>query len=117
MTNLSHHQVDLFVGAKLREFRTAHGMSQQSVASQIGVTFQQLQKYERGTNRISASKLWALAKIFRVGVSAFFEGIDTDEEPAPLLDRAGESMLRAYRRIEDPNLRRKAAGLVRALAN
>lgn len=68
------HPVDIQVGRRARERRTLAGMSQTAVAEKLGLTFQQIQKYERGHNRISASKLYELANIFDVPVAYFFEG-------------------------------------------
>ncbi|MBU4434694.1 MAG: helix-turn-helix domain-containing protein [Alphaproteobacteria bacterium] len=79
MTNSSPHPVDLHVGQRIRLRRKLVGASQTQVAEALGLTFQQLQKYERGTNRISASKLHALALHMQVPISWFFEGL---EEPA-----------------------------------
>lgn len=69
------HLVDLHVGARLRLRRRALGLSQSALADAVGLTFQQLQKYERGANRISASKLFAFAAILTVPVGFFFEGL------------------------------------------
>ena len=66
------HPVDIEVGRRARECRTLEGMSQTAVAEKLGLTFQQLQKYERGHNRISASRLYELAQLFDVPVSYFF---------------------------------------------
>jgi transcriptional regulator with XRE-family HTH domain len=69
------HPVDDHVGAKLRELRKSVGMSQSTLAGRLGLTFQQVQKYERGTNRVSASKLYETAAILGVPVADFFEGL------------------------------------------
>lgn len=74
--------VDVYVGQRVRTRRTLMGLSQEKLGEAIGLTFQQVQKYERGTNRISASKLWKLSKILDVSVSYFFE--DLGEGDAPL---------------------------------
>lgn len=74
------NQVDAIVGQKLRELRMLAGLSQSDLAATINLTFQQLQKYERGVNRISASKLYLLARHLNVPVSAFF--VDLDRPPA-----------------------------------
>ncbi|MBI3516003.1 MAG: helix-turn-helix transcriptional regulator [Proteobacteria bacterium] len=67
--------VDVYVGARVRERRVALGMSQTDLAALIGLTFQQVQKYERGTNRLSASALWRAAKALGVPVLYFFDGL------------------------------------------
>lgn len=75
------HQVDLHVGQRLRQRRTLLGMTQQKLADAVGIKFQQIQKYESGANRISASRLWVIARALEVPVSHFFEGL-TEEERA-----------------------------------
>ena len=75
------HQVDLHVGQRLRQRRCLLGMTQQKLADAVGIKFQQIQKYESGANRISASRLWVIARALEVPVSFFFEGL-TDEERA-----------------------------------
>lgn len=73
------HPVDRHVGARLRALRIQRGLSQGAVAERVGLTFQQLQKYEKGTNRVSASKLFELAGILDVPVQEFFLGIAGDQ--------------------------------------
>lgn len=68
------HPVDVHVGARIRQRRFLVGMTQQVLAARLGVTFQQLQKYEVGANRVSASRLWDIARLLDVPVSFFFEG-------------------------------------------
>ena len=70
------HPVDVHVGARVRLRRTALGMSQEKLGDAIGLTFQQVQKYERGTNRIGASRLYELSRVLEVPVSFFFEELD-----------------------------------------
>ena len=67
--------VDVHVGERVRTYRTLSGMSQEALGECLGLTFQQVQKYERGWNRISASRLWSMSQLFGVPVSAFYEGI------------------------------------------
>jgi len=69
-------EVDAFVGAQLKLLRKAAGFSQTDLANKVGVTFQQIQKYERGTNRIGASRLWELCKVFDVAPGRFFDGVE-----------------------------------------
>jgi len=69
-------EVDVFVGAQLKMLRKSAGFSQTNLANQVGVTFQQIQKYERGANRIGASRLWEFCKIFNVEPGRFFEGVE-----------------------------------------
>ena len=67
--------VEIHVGARVRERRVSLGMSQRDLGNYLGVSFQQFQKYERGVNRISAGKLWALSNFFEVPIEWFFEGV------------------------------------------
>ncbi len=69
------HPVDLHVGARLRDRRSELGLTQASVAQAVGIRFQQIQKYESGANRISASRLWELSQTLEVGIDYFFEGL------------------------------------------
>lgn len=69
-------EVDVFVGAQLKVLRKSAGLSQTELANQVGVTFQQIQKYERGMNRIGASRLWSLCEVFNVKPDRFFDGLE-----------------------------------------
>jgi len=79
MTN----EIDRHLGKRLRQRRRLLGQTQQQVAEAVGVRFQQIQKYECGANRISAARLWLLAKALEAPVGSFFEGIEDDMEAAP----------------------------------
>lgn len=68
------HPIDIRVGQRIREIRKSLGMTQRVIAKQIGVRFQQVQKYEAALNRVSASKLWMIAEVLGVGVEDLFEG-------------------------------------------
>jgi len=70
--------VDLHVSARLRERRVKVGISQERLGFDVGLTFQQIQKYEKGTNRISAGKLWRFARALRVPVGYFFTGLPAE---------------------------------------
>jgi transcriptional regulator with XRE-family HTH domain len=80
------HPIDLHVGQRLRQRRCLLGMTQQKLADAVGIKFQQIQKYESGANRVSASRLWVLAEALQVPVSHFFEGLSR-EDRAELEDR------------------------------
>ncbi len=118
--------VDVHVGKRLRQRRTLLGMSQEKLAQAFGVSFQQVQKYERGANRISASRLYLLTKILDVPVTYFFEGLPTvtptqaDTEAADTPDRMTSretlELVRAYYRISDPVVRKRLVDLARALS-
>jgi transcriptional regulator with XRE-family HTH domain len=75
------HPVDRHVGRKVAERRIMLGYNQSDLAKALGLTFQQIQKYEKGANRISASKLWAMADFLKVEISHFFEGLDGLSDP------------------------------------
>ncbi len=112
--------VDVHVGRRARERRTLEGMSQTAVAEKLGLTFQQLQKYERGDNHISASRLYELAQLFDVPVSYFFEGMEGGKN-APSRDdmvtkRETLELVRAYYAISDPDVREKIRKLTQAAA-
>src|SRR5258707_14516594 len=72
------HNVDIHVGARMRQRRALLGMSQTAVGDAVGLTFQQIQKYERGSNRISSSRLYGLARVLAVPVSYFFDEIPSN---------------------------------------
>lgn len=114
------NEVDVFVGQRLRELRMLAGLSQSDVAAGLGLTFQQLQKYERGFNRVSASRLYKLAQFFRVPVSVFFEGLDSQTgspiavsdaqasdavDPTTLRSREALMLARYFQSIRDPQVR------------
>lgn len=86
------HPIDQHVGRRIRERRKLIDQSQETLAGALGVTFQQIQKYERATNRVSASKLWLTAQAQGVHVSWYFDGLDPDSKPARDQAVAGELM-------------------------
>ena len=120
------HPIDVHVGHRVRLRRTLLGMNQSAIAEALGLTFQQVQKYEEGTNRISASKLWNLTQILDVPVSYFFDDMPADQagpapsgngqEPDVLLKSETLKFVRAYYRITDPSARKQVYQLVKALA-
>lgn len=81
-------EVDAFVGSQLKSLRKSAGYSQTELANKVGVTFQQIQKYERGTNRIGASRLWGFCKVFEVSPDKFFEGVEDYLETAQASEQA-----------------------------
>ncbi len=132
--------VDAYIGARLRLRRSLMGMSQGQLGQAVNLTFQQIQKYENGTNRISASRLFELGQILNAPVAYFFEGVASDAPPAviiqggvsdntqqPLENTAqvdGEllrrretlKLIRAYYHITDPKQRRKVYELIKTMA-
>ncbi|MDX3928912.1 MAG: helix-turn-helix transcriptional regulator [Shinella sp.] len=118
--------IDVQVGDKIRMRRRVLGISQEKLGSALGVTFQQVQKYEKGTNRVSASRLQQISDVLNVPPSYFFAGeAGTIREDAPAEDgiasfissREGLDLNIAFARIDSPALRRKIVGLVTALAD
>ena len=122
--------VDIHVGSRVRLRRTLLGMSQEKLGGALGLTFQQVQKYERGTNRIGSSRLYQLSRILDVPVSFFFDdmpdevvaGGDGLAEAAQsrfnqqdLSKRETLELVRAYYRILEPNIRKRVFDLVKAL--
>ncbi|WP_142849358.1 helix-turn-helix domain-containing protein [Telmatospirillum sp. J64-1] len=120
------HPIDIHVGSRVRMRRTLVGMTQDQLGQALGITFQQVQKYERGTNRISASRLHDMACILGVPVSFFFEEMpvgqnaapaQADDDADPMGKRETLELVRAYWRITDPRLRRQVYDLARVLAD
>jgi len=117
--------IDRHVGARLRVRRTILGMSQSQLGKAAGITFQQLQKYENGVNRVSASKLYRFASVLGVPVLFFFEGVDAKphggrrtarHEMEPLHKRETLEFVRALTRISNPVVRKPLADLIFAVA-
>jgi transcriptional regulator with XRE-family HTH domain len=99
------HLVDIHVGANVRLRRKAMKVSQSDLADALGVSFQQVQKYERGTNRISASRLYDIAACLGVNVEYFFRGLDVNKEP---IAAEGEEIVQEF--IRHPRIIRIATG-------
>ena len=118
------HPVDRHVGLRIRMRRKEMGVSQERLAEALGITFQQVQKYERGANRVSASKLWEIAGALRTPVAYFYDGLGDQEAAAAQRDAAQDFMLSsegielmaAFPRIQEPAIRRKIVELVRVVA-
>ncbi|MGR3270756.1 XRE family transcriptional regulator [Thalassococcus profundi] len=119
------HPVDVHVGKRIRHRRWLVAMTQQQLAEKVGIKFQQIQKYETGANRVSASRLWDIADALDVPVSFFFEGIEenpvqangNDAVPADLLgDKEALDLVRSYYAIPE-NQRRRLFELARVLSD
>jgi transcriptional regulator with XRE-family HTH domain len=124
--------IDIHVGSRVRLRRNMLGLSQEKLGEAIGLTFQQVQKYERGANRVGASRLYDLSRVLDVPVSFFFEDIAPGEDIAarpgglaetgegyeadPMLKRETLELVRAYYKIADPHIRRRLFDLAKALA-
>ena len=119
------HPVDLHVGKRIRQRRWLVGMTQQQLAEQVGIKFQQIQKYETGANRVSASRLWDISEAMDVPVNFFFEGIEqevaavgsSESVPADLMgDKEALDLVRSYYSIPE-NQRRRLFDLARVLSD
>jgi transcriptional regulator with XRE-family HTH domain len=132
----SANPIDVYVGSRVRLRRTLHGMSQEKLAEALGLTFQQVQKYERGANRIGASRLFDLSRVLGVSPGYFFEDMPDASQAAspaevikgkvraemeqsvadPRLKRETLELVRAYYRINDPKVREQVMAMAKALA-
>jgi transcriptional regulator with XRE-family HTH domain len=128
----SPNPIDIHVGSRVRLRRMMLGMSQEKLGEHLGITFQQIQKYEKGTNRIGASRLQAIARVLNVPVAFFFEdapgltpvagnqGFEESQAASYVVDflssSEGLSLNKAFVRIRDAKVRRKVVELVRAIA-
>jgi transcriptional regulator with XRE-family HTH domain len=116
------HPVDAHVGKRVRHRRWMVGMTQQQLADKVGIKFQQIQKYETGMNRVSASRLWDIADALGVGISFFFEGIDdaraesSASERDILGDKEALELVRSYYLIPEAQ-RRRLFDLARVLSD
>ncbi|HBZ42769.1 MAG TPA: transcriptional regulator [Maritimibacter sp.] len=118
------HPVDVHVGKRIRHRRWMVGMTQQQLAEQVGIKFQQIQKYETGMNRVSASRLWDISFALSVPVSFFFEGLEGGVEqdtnrslPEDILaDKEALELVRSYYAIPE-NQRRRLFELARVLSD
>lgn len=115
---MTKHLIDVHVGQRIRQRRWTIGMTQQQLADAVGIKFQQIQKYETGMNRVSASRLWDIAAAMQVPVSFFFEGAGDqpeDEHPDPLSAKEALQLVRAYYAMPE-NQRRQIFALARVLS-
>ena len=110
--------VDIHVGARVRERRRSLDMSQTALGECLGLTFQQIQKYERGANRISASKLWALSNFFKVPIEWFFEGLgEPNQEWEDVMTKPEARQLARYYQACPASIRKRLRVLIRATAD
>lgn len=121
--------IDIHVGSRIRLRRNMLGFSQEKLGESLGITFQQIQKYEKGTNRVGASRLQAISTVLNVPVSFFFEDAPGSETPAAgfaeendstyivdfMNSNEGVQLTRAFTKITDPKIRRKIIDLVKTL--
>ena len=132
----NNNAIDVHVGRRVRLRRTLLGMSQEKLGEALSITFQQVQKYERGSNRISASRLWDIGQILDVSVSFFFDEMSEstkDHSPRnmkigavgaanetpfdPMARRETLELVRAYYQIPNCNLRKRITEMVKAVAD
>jgi transcriptional regulator with XRE-family HTH domain len=131
MSTKAPNHIDKHVGSRVRMRRLMLGMSQEQLGEALGLTFQQVQKYEKGTNRIGASRIQQISESLRVPVSFLFEGSPTgtttskelSEAPSPayvsdfLATSEGLALIRAFIRITDRKLRRSIVDMVERIAS
>ena len=110
------HPVDVAVGNRVRELRIRANMTQQVLAEKIGVSFQQVQKYEKGSNRMGASRLIEISDILGVPVGALFQDIDLTGAKGVTLDRDASKVARDWRAIRDEKTRAVISDVIKALA-
>ncbi|WP_025056683.1 helix-turn-helix domain-containing protein [Sulfitobacter noctilucicola] len=121
------HKVDVYVGQRIRQRRWLTGMTQQRLAELVGIKFQQIQKYETGANRVSASRLWDIADALGVTVAFFFDGLKSEapektgkaEENIPvdvMGDKEAMDLIRSYYSIPEDQ-RRRLFELARVLSD
>ena len=129
MAKKSPNPTDKYVGSRVRMRRLMLSMSQEKLGEKLGLTFQQVQKYEKGTNRIGASRLQHIAQILKVPVAFFFEGVsgkqsEDGSSKAPVADYVsdflsssdGLALTKAFTNIKDSKLRRRVVDLVEEIA-
>jgi len=129
---MTKQDIDIYVGKKLRQRRTMMGLSQEAVAKAVGITFQQVQKYEKGVNAMNSRRLVEFSRFMNVPVAYFFDGLEESEaampaagfaEPSetfdhgsPVSDRESLEMMKAFKRIGEQGVRKRLSDLVRAIA-
>jgi transcriptional regulator with XRE-family HTH domain len=121
------NDLDSYIGSRVKSRRTLLGISQEKLGNYLGITFQQIQKYEKGTNRISASTLYNIANILSVDISYFMEGYkdvpSLNEDGAPVYEmdltkkKETTELLRSYSKITAPVVRKKISELVRSISS
>lgn len=130
MVKKAPNPIDKHVGSRVRMRRMMLSMSQEKLGDALGLTFQQVQKYEKGTNRIGASRLQQISQILQVPVSFFFEGVPAapgrapgmGEAPSPayvsdfLATSDGLALTKAFMRIKDAKIRRRIVDLVESIS-
>ncbi|MDR0581270.1 MAG: helix-turn-helix domain-containing protein [Holosporaceae bacterium] len=126
-TKSSRESIDLYIGKRVKARRFFLGISQEKLGSYLGVTFQQIQKYEKGTNRISAGTLYNIANILDVDIGYFYEGYQQtpslNEEskliynPNQLKNKETSELLRFFYKIADVTIRKRVLALIKSIAS
>lgn len=136
MTRLSKNPIDAYVGAQIKQRRTTVGMSQTVLANKLGITFQQVQKYEKGANRVGSSRLYEISEILNVPIQSFFEGVEdviagdnvktadvrTKDSTLAKFETfisspSGVDMIKAFVEINDPAVRKQITSLVKSVSS
>jgi transcriptional regulator with XRE-family HTH domain len=115
-------RIDAHVGERIRLRRTELGLTQEQLAEALDVSYQQIQKYETGTNRVSAGRMLEIARKLGVDVRYFFEGLSDDDGPGLPLEHGGRQrsaieLVRKFGQIKDPEVRAAIAGLVKTIVD
>ena len=112
------HPTDVHVGRRVREARATKGLSQEQLGNLIGISFQQVQKYEKGTNRIGSSRLWDISKALDVPIPYFFEGMeDAGELNGREIPRRTIQLAKQIEEIQDDGIRDQVLNLIKACAH
>jgi len=111
-----YHPVDVYVGNKIRETRWLAGLSQTALGMALGLSFQQIQKYEKGANRVSASKLYEIGQVLKVGPAYFFEGYDEGHEFESVIDGPTLNTMSAMSSLT-PRQMAAVASVIRVMAD
>jgi len=107
------HPVDIHVGKRIKEIRTVRGLTQSNVADYLGISFQQLQKYETGANRVSASRMFELSKLLDITPAFFFEGLEVQNyDTMPPMDMETARIAAALSRIKNKKLKNRINTLI-----
>jgi transcriptional regulator with XRE-family HTH domain len=126
-TKSLQNSLDAYIGKRVKARRFFLGISQEKLGSYLGITFQQIQKYEKGVNRISASTLYNIANILAVDISYFIEGyrqapsLGEESEPVYKMDQARKKemaeLLRSFQKVTNPIIRKKILDLIKSIAS
>jgi transcriptional regulator with XRE-family HTH domain len=113
-------RVDAYVGERIRDRRTSLGLTQEHLANALHISYQQVQKYETGANRVSAGRLYEMARILDTEIGFFFDGLREESDVQPLdhggKNRATIELVRNFTTIEDTDVRAALSGLVKTIA-